>query len=131
MRVIERPYDVQVASDEQPRIYVLRHGQTQWSLTGRHTGRTDIPLTTEGEQQARRAGLVLSHLRGTHLPPALVLSSPRQRAQHTAALAGLHVDEVNEDLDPLSFTMDVVPASQRVRFSTALRCKSASTIPAR
>jgi probable phosphoglycerate mutase len=92
------PYDVQVASDEQPLIYVLRHGQTEWSLTGRHTGRTDIPLTTEGEQQARRAGLVLSHLRGTHLPPALVLCSPRQRAEHTAALAGLHVDEVTEDL---------------------------------
>lgn len=87
-----------VASDEQPLIYVLRHGQTQWSLTGQHTGRTDIPLTTEGEQQARRAGLVLSHLRGTHLPPALVLSSPRQRAQHTAALAGLDVDEVTEEL---------------------------------
>jgi broad specificity phosphatase PhoE len=98
VRVIERPYHVQVASDEQPLIYVLRHGQTQWSLTGRHTGRTDVPLTVEGEQQARRAGLVLSHLRGTHLPPALVLSSPRQRAQHTAALAGLHVDEVTEDL---------------------------------
>ncbi|HEX3784611.1 MAG TPA: histidine phosphatase family protein [Pseudonocardiaceae bacterium] len=87
-----------MASDEQPVIYVLRHGETEWSLTGRHTGRTDIPLTVEGEQQARRAGLVLSHLRGTHLPPALVLSSPRQRAQHTAGLAGLHVDEVTADL---------------------------------
>jgi probable phosphoglycerate mutase len=79
-------------------VYVLRHGQTKWALTGRHTGVTDVPLTTEGEQQARRAGMVLSQLRGTNLPPALVLTSPRQRALRTAELAGLVVDEVTEDL---------------------------------
>jgi broad specificity phosphatase PhoE len=79
-------------------VYVLRHGETEWSVTGRHTGRTDVPLTVEGEQQARRAGLVLSQLRGTNLPPALVLSSPRERALHTARLAGLDVDEVTEEL---------------------------------
>jgi probable phosphoglycerate mutase len=79
-------------------VYVLRHGETEWSATGRHTGRTDVPLTVTGEQQARRAGLVLSQLRGTNLPPALVLSSPRERAQRTAGLAGLDVDEVTEDL---------------------------------
>jgi broad specificity phosphatase PhoE len=81
-----------------PVVYVLRHGETEWSLTGRHTGRTDIPLTTRGEQEARRAGLILSHLRGTDVPPALVLCSPRERARHTAELAGLHVDEVTEEL---------------------------------
>jgi probable phosphoglycerate mutase len=79
-------------------VYVLRHGETEWALDGRHTGVTDIPLTVTGEQQARRAGMVLSQLRGTNLPPALVLSSPRQRALRTAELAGLDVDEVTEEL---------------------------------
>jgi probable phosphoglycerate mutase len=79
-------------------LYVLRHGETEWTATGRHTGTTDVPLTVAGEQQARRAGLVLSQLRATNLPPALVLCSPRERAQRTAELAGLHVDELTEDL---------------------------------
>lgn len=77
---------------------MLRHGETEWAVTGRHTGVTDVPLTTEGEQQARRAGMVLSQLRGTNLPPALVLCSPRERTRRTAELAGLVVDEVTEDL---------------------------------
>lgn len=79
-------------------MYVLRHGETEWSATGRHTGLTDVPLTGEGVQQARRAGIVLSRLRGTNVPPALVLSSPRQRALRTAELAGLTVDEVTDEL---------------------------------
>ncbi|MEU5694211.1 histidine phosphatase family protein [Actinosynnema sp. NPDC020468] len=73
-------------------VYLLRHGQTEWSESGRHTGRTDVPLTDEGVQQARRAGAVLARLRGTDLPPALVLSSPRARAWRTAELAGLHAE---------------------------------------
>ena len=79
-------------------LYLLRHGQTEWSESGRHTGRTDIELTPEGEQQARRAGAVLARLRGTDQAPALVLTSPRQRATRTAALAGLHDVERTEDL---------------------------------
>lgn len=79
-------------------VYLLRHGQTEWSEDGRHTGRTDIPLTPKGEQQARRAGAVLARLRGTSVPPALVLSSPRRRALRTAELAGLAVDEVTETM---------------------------------
>jgi probable phosphoglycerate mutase len=79
-------------------VYVLRHGETEWSAEHRHTGTTDVPLTVAGEQQARLAGLVLSRLRGTNLPPALVLSSPRARALRTAELAGLEVDETTEDL---------------------------------
>jgi probable phosphoglycerate mutase len=78
-------------------LYLLRHGQTEWSESGRHTGRTDIPLTSDGEERARRAGRVLSGLRGAE-PPALVLSSPRSRALRTAELAGCTVDEVTEDL---------------------------------
>ncbi|MEV5719830.1 acid phosphatase [Amycolatopsis mediterranei] len=77
------------------RLFLLRHGQTEWSLNGRHTGRTDIPLTPAGEGQARAAGGTLRSLVGG---PSLVLSSPRARAQRTAALAGLRVDEVTEDL---------------------------------
>ncbi|MFD2419265.1 acid phosphatase [Amycolatopsis pigmentata] len=76
-------------------MFLLRHGQTEWSIKGRHTGRTDIPLTTAGESQARAAGLTLGSLRKG---PALVLSSPRQRAVRTAELAGLVVDETTEDL---------------------------------
>ncbi|WP_103341243.1 acid phosphatase [Amycolatopsis sp. CA-126428] len=77
------------------RLFLLRHGQTEWSLNGRHTGRTDIPLTPAGEGQARAAGGTLRSLVGG---PSLVLSSPRVRALRTAALAGLRVDEVTEDL---------------------------------
>jgi probable phosphoglycerate mutase len=83
---------------DQRAIYVLRHGETEWSAGGRHTGVTDVPLTRTGEQQARLAGLVLSRLRGTNLPPALVLGSPRTRALRTAELAGLEVDEITDEL---------------------------------
>lgn len=79
-------------------VYLLRHGQTEWSESGRHTGLTDVPLTEAGVQQARRAGAVLARLRGTDLPPALVLASPRQRAWRTAELAGLHDVERTEEL---------------------------------
>jgi probable phosphoglycerate mutase len=78
-------------------LYLLRHGQTAWSESGQHTGRTDIPLTPAGENRARRAGQLLRQLRPDQ-PPALVLSSPRSRARRTAELAGLTVDEVTEDL---------------------------------
>jgi len=77
------------------RLFLLRHGQTEWSVNGRHTGRTDIPLTSAGEEQARRAGATLRTLVGG---PSLVIASPRQRALRTAELAGLRVDEVTEEL---------------------------------
>ena len=65
------------------RITLLRHGETAWSKSGQHTGRTDIPLTPAGEDAARAVA--------GHLPtnPALVLVSPLSRAQETAQLAGL------------------------------------------
>ena len=74
-------------------ILLVRHGATEWSATGRHTGRTDIPLSDAG----RAAALAL---RG-RLPaqPALVLTSPLQRAVETCRLAGLgEVAEVDDDL---------------------------------
>lgn len=74
-------------------LYLLRHGETEWSKAGRHTGRTDVPLTAYGEQQARAAGRLLAGHRF-----ALVLTSPLQRARRTAELAGLAGAEVDPDL---------------------------------
>jgi probable phosphoglycerate mutase len=79
------------------RIVLLRHGQTEWSASGQHTSRTDIPLTDHGRVLAQEtAGLGRRILRGH--APALVLTSPRARAQVTAELVGLHVDRVDERL---------------------------------
>ena len=74
-------------------IILVRHGQTEWSATGRHTSFTDVPLTPEGEQQARHVGAALAGRRF-----AAVLCSPRRRARHTAELAGLAVTAIDEDL---------------------------------
>ncbi len=66
-----------------PRVTLARHGETEWSLSGQHTGRTDIPLTARGEENARQIGV---RLRGLNF--SLVLTSPRQRARRTCELAG-------------------------------------------
>jgi broad specificity phosphatase PhoE len=65
-----------------PRIYLVRHGETAWTVTAQHTGRTDLPLNEQGEQQARELG---AHLRGLHFER--IVSSPLQRARRTAELA--------------------------------------------
>jgi broad specificity phosphatase PhoE len=77
------------AHSNEHRIYLLRHGETEWSNTGRHTGRTEVPLTANGEHLARLAGRMLATLRPSATPT--VLASPRQRARRTAELAGLPV----------------------------------------
>ena len=74
-------------------IWLVRHGETEWSRTGKHTGRTDVPLTPRGEQQAAALAPMFADLQ-----PSLVLSSPRVRATRTAELAGLTVDGIDEDL---------------------------------
>lgn len=74
------------------RLVLLRHGETEWSRSGRHTGRTDIPLTAHGEQLATAAGALLTSYRFV-----LALSSPLQRARRTAELAGLS-PELDDDL---------------------------------
>lgn len=66
-----------------PEIYLVRHGETEWSASGKHTGRTDIPLTAVGENAARQ---IADRLQGMSF--AAVWSSPSQRALHTCALAG-------------------------------------------
>jgi broad specificity phosphatase PhoE len=77
-----------------PVIYVARHGETAWSLSGQHTSFTDLPLTERGERNARRLG---ERLKG--LTFAKVLSSPLQRATRTCELAGFGaVAEVDRDL---------------------------------
>jgi probable phosphoglycerate mutase len=70
-------------SEVLPIVYLARHGETAWSLSGQHTGRTDLPLTARGEENARRLG---ERLRGLAL--ARVLTSPLKRAADTCALAG-------------------------------------------
>lgn len=70
------------------RVFLVRHGQTEWARDGRHTGLTDLPLTELGARQARAAGVLLTDLLDGR-EPALVLTSPLVRAAHTAELAGL------------------------------------------
>jgi probable phosphoglycerate mutase len=66
------------------RVYLVRHGQTAWSKSGQHTGRTDIPLTEQGEAEAKALS---PWLRGIHF--GHVLTSPLRRARRTCELAGL------------------------------------------
>lgn len=75
------------------RVLLIRHGETEWSRSGRHTSRTDLELTETGREQATRTVEALERLT---LDNALVISSPRRRALDTARLAGLTVDEVSE-----------------------------------
>jgi broad specificity phosphatase PhoE len=79
------------------RMFLLRHGETEWSRSGKHTGRTDVPLTERGRELAAAAGRLVAGLRDA-APPALVLTSPRSRARDTARLAGFRVDDVDERL---------------------------------
>jgi len=81
-------------SDNLPIVYLARHGETAWTISGQHTGLTDLPLTERGERTARRLG---ERLKG--LTFAAVLTSPLQRAARTCELAGFKsVAEVDKDL---------------------------------
>jgi probable phosphoglycerate mutase len=80
--------------NELPIVYLARHGETAWSLSGQHTGRKDLPLTPNGECNARRLGGRLSGLTF-----AKVFSSPLQRAFRTCELAGFGAQaEIDRDL---------------------------------
>lgn len=76
-----------------PDIWLVRHGATEWSDAGRHTGRTDLPLTAEGRRGAASVFRVLDRQRF-----ALVLTSPMQRARETARLAGFADATVDDNL---------------------------------
>ena len=81
-----------MSAEELGQVWLVRHGTTEWSLNGRHTGRTDLPLTAAGEAAASS----LRPLLAEH-PFALMLSSPLKRAHHTAELAGCE-PELDDDL---------------------------------
>ena len=74
-----------------PKLYFIRHGETAWSLSGQHTGRTDLPLTDTGEIQATALAPWLHSVGFTH-----VLTSPLQRARRTCILSGLGAAAVVE-----------------------------------
>src|SRR5258705_2849830 len=81
-------------SDTLSVVYLARHGETAWSLSGQHTGRTDLPLTDRGERNARALGGRLRGLTFTN-----VFTSPLQRAARTCELAGFgHAAEIDPDL---------------------------------
>jgi probable phosphoglycerate mutase len=74
-------------------LVLIRHGETEWSLSGQHTSYTDLPLTPHGEEQARSLAPLLA---SRHI--ACVLTSPMERARQTAKLAGLEHHRVEPDL---------------------------------
>jgi probable phosphoglycerate mutase len=80
-------------SEAERQIWLARHGETEWSRDGRHTGLTEIPLTNLGRSQAEALGARLAGHRFS-----LVLTSPRSRASETARLAGFADGEVDPDL---------------------------------
>lgn len=81
-----------MSEGELGQVWLVRHGTTEWSLNGRHTGRTDLPLTAAGEAAAATLRPLLAHRSF-----ALVLSSPLKRARDTAQLAGC-APELDDDL---------------------------------
>jgi broad specificity phosphatase PhoE len=99
-----------VADSPRPRAALVRHGQTEWSVAWRHTGRTDLPLTAEGRA---RAESLRSRVAGHQF--ALVLTSPLQRARTTAALAGFPDAEVCEDLLEWDYGDDEGRTSAEIR----------------
>jgi broad specificity phosphatase PhoE len=87
-----------VTTSPDPQLVLVRHGETAWSLSGQHTGTSDVPLTAHGEEQARASGVLLAArvAAGQHF--RTVLTSPRARARRTAELAGFGGAVVDEDL---------------------------------
>jgi broad specificity phosphatase PhoE len=82
-----------------PQIYAARHGETAWTISGQHTGRSDIPLTPRGERNARQLGRRLSGIAFR-----LVLTSPLERAMRTCELAGLGPRaEIDADLAEVNY----------------------------
>jgi broad specificity phosphatase PhoE len=81
-----------------PKLVLARHGETEWSATGKHTSITDVPLLESGRRDAERLG---ERLAGRAF--ALVLTSPRTRARETARLAGFPDAQVDDDLAEVDY----------------------------
>src|SRR5207247_3523767 len=79
-------------------LYLARHGETEWSLSGRHTGTTDLPLTASGQEEAK---LLATRLKGITFDT--VYSSPMQRALRTAQLAGFEHPQVTDLLHEVNY----------------------------
>ena len=94
------------------RIWLVRHGETEWSRDGRHTGTTDVPLTQHGEADA---AAIRGELAG--VTPGLVLCSPLQRARDTARLAGLVPDAIDPDLVEWDYGAWEGRTTQQIRLS--------------
>lgn len=100
-------------ADKHPRIYLLRHGETEWTISGQHTGMTDVALTEKGRSEAK---CIAKAIQGISF--AKVFSSPRQRAQETAKLAGFTQFEIEPNLSEWNYgkyegmkTADIVKES--------------------
>ncbi|KAL7621202.1 Sedoheptulose 1,7-bisphosphatase [Parahypoxylon ruwenzoriense] len=78
-----------------PRVFLVRHGETEWSLSGKHTGRTDIPLTANGERRVKATGQALVGDDRLIVPKQLanIYVSPRKRAQRTFELLNLGITD--------------------------------------
>ena len=107
-----------------PRVCLVRHGETAWSLSGRHTGRTDLPLTAQGEANARGVG---ERLIG--VPFACVLTSPLTRARRTCDLAGFGTRAV-VDSDLLEWDYGAYRERHAPRFAVSGRDGRSSTTAA-
>jgi probable phosphoglycerate mutase len=94
-----------------PEIWLIRHGETEWSLSGQHTGRTDLPLTAAGVREAEELGRYLAKR-----PFALVLTSPLQRAHETCNLAGYGgVAQIQESVPGWTIWTSPVPQGETIQ----------------
>jgi len=106
-----RPLLYALPTVEPPKLWIVRHGETTWARLGRHTSRTDVPLTQHGREDARRIAEALAGVRF-----ALVLSSPRRRALDTARLAGFGDRvEVTDDLAEWDYGADEGRTTAEIR----------------
>ena len=96
-------------------IVLVRHGETEWSRTGQHTGRADVPLTEDGRATAAALGVALADR-----PYAVVLTSPLSRARDTCALAGFgEVATVDDDLQEWDYGEDEGRTTDDIRHEIA------------
>src|SRR5437899_2663070 len=100
-------------AERPPEVVLVRHGETEWSASGRHTGRTDVPLTDKGRRQAEALRACLSDWRF-----AVVLTSPLQRAAETCRLAGLgNAAQIRDDLREWDYGDDEGKTTAEIRTS--------------